>query len=77
MRMKRSTAFLGAALCSSAGFVAQAIGLARYVGRLPDDWVGVGLYGATLIAFAIGATGFSIRWRKELRREQEPWDKES
>lgn len=72
--MKRSTALLGAALCSSAGFVVQAVGLARYVGRLPDDWVGVGLYSTTLVAFAIGAAGFSIRWRKELRRERESRD---
>ena len=52
MRLKRSTAFLGAAICASAGFVVQAVGLARYVGRLPDDWVAVGLYSATLVAEA-------------------------
>ena len=74
--MKRSTAFLGAALCSSAGFIVQAVGLARYAGRLPDDWVAVGLYGAALVAFAIGAVGFSIQWRRELRRERESGDRE-
>ncbi len=73
MRLKRSTAFLGAAMCASAGFVVQAIGLARYVGRLPDDWVAVGLYSATLVAFAIAALGFSLRWRRERRVEaQQP-----
>jgi len=76
MRIKRSTAFLGAALCSAAGLVVQVVGLAHYVGRLPDDWAGVGLYSATLVAFAIGAAGFSIQWRKELRREREPRDGE-
>ena len=71
MKLKRSTAFLGAAICASAGFAVQAVGLARYVARLPDDWVGIGLYSATLVAFALAATGFAIRWRRERRWERQ------
>jgi hypothetical protein len=72
MRAKRSTYFLGAALCALAGFAVQAVGVARYVSRSPDDWVGIGLYSATLVAFGIAALGFFVRWRQGRRAETEP-----
>ena len=69
--MKKSTGLLTVAVCLSVGAVLQAIGLARYVGRLPDDWTGIGLYSAALVAFAIGALGFLVQWRAAKDRERQ------
>jgi hypothetical protein len=41
------------------------------VGRLPDDWTGIGLYSAALVAFAIGALGFLIQWKAAKDRERQ------
>jgi hypothetical protein len=54
-----------AAVCSTVACLLQVIGLIRYLSRLPDDWVGIGLYTATIVAFALGAIGFYGRWAKE------------
>ena len=37
----------------------------NYFGRLPYDWVGIGLSIVTIVAFAIGVIGFYIQWRKQ------------
>jgi hypothetical protein len=61
---KAKNMLLGAA-ASAVACVLQIIGLVRYVGRLPDDWLGIGLYAVSAIAFAAGALGFYVRWRRE------------
>jgi hypothetical protein len=68
--MKRSTAWLiGAALLSiSCAF--QIMALVRYVDRSPDDNVGLGLFIAAAIGFAIAAIGFSVQWRKAKIEEE-------
>ena len=49
--------------------ILQSIALVRYLNRLPDDWVGIVLYGVTAIAFGVIAAGFFIQWNKEKRKE--------
>lgn len=70
MKNGKPTVYLIAGACMSVAAVLQAVGLARYVGRLPDDWVGIGLYIAALVGFAIAALGFFIQWNREKRRQQ-------
>lgn len=54
-----------AAAAPAVGCVLQVIALVRYVRRLPDDWVGIGIYSATIVAFAVaGIVGYA-RWRIE------------
>ena len=43
----------------------QIFALIRYVYRLPEDWVGIVIYSVTVLAFALAAIGFYIRWNKE------------
>ena len=57
MRIRKVKSWLIVAVCLSVACVLQVIGLARYVGRLPDDWVGIGLYSATFVGFAFAAGG--------------------
>ena len=57
--------WLMAAICSLIACLLQIIGLVRYLNRLPEDRVGIGLYIVTIVAFAIGAVGFYIRWQGE------------
>ena len=64
MNSKKSTGLLIVTVCLAIAVILQAIGLARYVDRLPDDWVGVGLYSAALVGFAIAAISFFIQWQK-------------
>lgn len=45
--------------------VVQIIGLLRYVDRLPEDWVGIGLYMIIIVAFALVAFGFYIQSQKQ------------
>ena len=52
------------AVASAVACLLQLVGLVRYVRRLPDDWVGIGLYAVTALAFAAGALGFYVRWRR-------------
>ena len=70
MKSRTSTAFLVASVCLAIACVLQAVGLARYVSRLPDDHVGIGLYIVALVAFAIGALGFYLRWRSDTHKVQ-------
>ncbi|HEY88084.1 MAG TPA: hypothetical protein G4O06_08755 [Dehalococcoidia bacterium] len=50
--------------------ILQVVGLARYISRLPDDWVGIGLYIATIIGFLLAGMGFTIQWRQEKCKEE-------
>ena len=62
--MKRPTGLLTVAVCLTVACILQGVGLARYVTRLPHDWVGIGLYIAAAVGFAIAAIGFFIQWKK-------------
>ena len=55
-----------------AGFIAfilQIIGLIRYIGRLPEGYVGIILFSITAVAFAIVSIGFFIQWRKQVSND--------
>ena len=67
MKPTESKNMLIGAVANAVACLLQIVGLVRYVGRLPDDRVGIGLYAATAIAFALGAFGFYARWKKEKR----------
>lgn len=67
--MKKSRGLWIPAVLFFVGFILQAIGTARYVSRLPSDWVGIGLYIVTTVSFAIVAIGFYAGWMKERRKE--------
>jgi hypothetical protein len=47
--------------------VFQAIGLFRYVTRLPGDWIGIGLYVVTIVAFAAISIGSFLQDRSRQR----------
>jgi len=49
--------------------ILQIIGLIRYIGRLPEDYVGIGLFSFTAVAFAIVSIGFFIQWRKQINKD--------
>ena len=65
MKIGKTRGLLIVAVSAIVACVLQVIGLVRYLGRLPEDWVGIGLYSATIIAFAIVAVGFYIQWRQQ------------
>jgi len=58
--MDKSKSWLIGAICFAIGFIFQLYGTIRYVGRLPDDYIGIVIYSATTVFFAIAATGFLI-----------------
>ncbi len=68
--MKKSTGFFIGAACLMVVSILQVVGLARYISRLPDDWVGIGLYIATIIGFLLAGMGFTIQWRQEKCKEE-------
>jgi hypothetical protein len=43
----------------------QIVGLVRYLGRLPDDSLGIGLHILSIILFAVCAIAYYIQWMKE------------
>jgi hypothetical protein len=65
MNGSRSRGFLIGSVIAAVACIFQIIGLFRYVERLPDDWVGLGLYLVTIIAFALVAFGFYVQSRKQ------------
>ena len=65
MNESRSRGFLIGSGIAAVACILQIIGLLRYVERLPDDWVGLGLYFVTIIAFALVAFGFYIQSRRQ------------
>jgi len=44
--------------------VLQAISLIRYIGRMPEDWLGIAFNVITMIAFIIGSAGAFLRARQ-------------
>lgn len=44
------------------GCLLQIIALARYISRLPDDWIGITIYIVTILAFGAAAIVTYIRW---------------
>ena len=69
MKGTKPSGMLIAAVCSVIACLFQLIGLVRYLGRLPDDRVGIALYIVSIVAFALGAFGFYIQWRKSKQAE--------
>ncbi len=65
MKESRSRGFVIASVIAVVACVLQIIGLLRYIERLPNDWVGIGLYVVTIIAFALVAFGFYVQARKQ------------
>ncbi|NIN11716.1 MAG: hypothetical protein GTO61_10015 [Gemmatimonadales bacterium] len=47
--------------------VGQIIGLYRYVQRLPDDRLGLALYGIAIVAITIMVFSLFARWREAVR----------
>jgi hypothetical protein len=68
--VKNPRGYLFAALCSGFAFLLQGIGTVRYVSRLPDDWVGIGLYLTTAVLFAVIAVGFYGKYMSERQAEE-------
>jgi uncharacterized membrane protein YhhN len=64
MKVVKKRALLIASIAAALAFVFQIIGLIRYIGRLPDDRVGIVLYSITIIAFACTSLGFYIQWNR-------------
>jgi hypothetical protein len=56
---------------AATAFILEAVGTARYIPRLPDDWVGIGLYITTSLLFAIATFGFYVKWIQERRKEKQ------
>ena len=71
LKMKKSSRKLFIALCLTAACILEAIVLLRLIDRLSDEWVGIGIYSAALVAFAIAAIGFYIQWHREKAKEEE------
>ena len=53
------------AWCATLACLLQVYALCRYVNRLPDDWIGIGLYIITIYAFAAVSVGFFIQNKKQ------------
>ena len=62
--MEKSKNWLIGSICFTIGFIFQLYGTIRYYGRLPEDYIGIVIYSATTIFFAIAAFGFFINYRK-------------
>jgi hypothetical protein len=71
--MQSAKGWLFGCVCFTVGFVLQTVGTARLACRLPHDWVGIGIYGATTSLFTVCAFGFYIQWRKEKSKEIVRW----
>ena len=71
MKIKKSSGWLIGAVYLSIAFVFEALGAARYISRLPEDWVGVGLYVSASVLLAVAAFGFYIKWTRERGKENQ------
>ena len=50
------------AVASTVACGLQIVGLLRYVGRMPDDKTGIGVFTVAACAFGVGAIANYIRW---------------
>lgn len=66
MMFKRDKNLLIMSIAAKVACLLQVIGLIRYIDRLPEDYVGIGLFSFTAVAFAIVAIGFFIQWQKRV-----------
>lgn len=58
------------AISAAVAFILQLIGIIRYIGRLPDDTVGIVIYIITAALFAIAAFWYYIQWEKSQNKQQ-------
>ena len=65
MKPRRSRATFLVGVLSGVACLLQITGLMRYLGRLPEDRLGITLYVITIIAFALISIEHFARWRKE------------
>ena len=65
MNKTNSNPFRVAAIFMAIMGVLQIVGLVRYLDRLPEDWIGIGLYILTIIAFVVASFGFYTKGRTE------------
>ena len=64
MNRKNSLIFRILGWLAALAALLQAIGMIRYINRLPDDWVGITLYVITLLAFIVASAGAFIQAHK-------------
>jgi hypothetical protein len=64
MKATNPRGYLIAAVIAVIACTVQIVGLLRYIDRLPEDWVGIGLYIITIVAFALVAFGFYVQSQK-------------
>lgn len=65
MKKSNPKSWLIGAVALTCACIFQVIGLIRYVDRLPGDRLGIVLSVITIVALALAAFGFLIRWNKE------------
>ena len=70
MHARSSRSTLVFAATTAVACLLQIVGLIRHVSRLPEDWIGIGLYATTIAALAAGALGFYARWRKDKQEQR-------
>jgi len=66
MMFKRDKTPLFISVVAAVACILQVIGLIRYISRLPQDYIGIGLFSFTAVAFAIISIGFFIQWQKRV-----------
>ena len=67
--MRKAKSLLATAMVLTGAAFLQLIGACRYVERMPDDYVGIGLYVAILAFLTIAALGFFMEWAKVKHKE--------
>jgi hypothetical protein len=68
METAKSKRALIAALIFTAACLSQIIGFIHYSRRIPHDWLGIDLFIATIIGFAVLAGLFYFRWTMEFKK---------
>jgi putative effector of murein hydrolase LrgA (UPF0299 family) len=71
MKMQKPSGWLFATVFAAIALILEVVGTVRYVSRLPDDWLGIGLYISASLLFATATFGFYIKWTQERRKEKE------
>jgi EamA domain-containing membrane protein RarD len=63
--MEKSIGWYIGAVCMMVIPILLVVLFARHVNRLPDDWVGIGLYITAIILFICAILGFYSHWRNK------------